>query len=181
MATWTLSPFDVGRDSKSWQHRTWRAMRIHRSFTPRAISAGLPGIKPRTVQLYMRQLHDHGFLRRVRGGSASSYVLVLDPGPFAPVPRSDGTVWEPNQEKVYGTPRRKMATRRQLTFIMSLWTELTCVTDVRALERWIEEHHGVTSARWLDVATASAVIKHLRHDVRRARKAQAAQRSGASR
>jgi hypothetical protein len=92
--------------------RTWLAMRQLTQFDSPTLQS-LTGLKQQTVETYVNKFLKAGLVAVVRPhrsgspiGSYRSYTLVRNLGPLAPVFRRDGSVFDPNAERILSTPRR---------------------------------------------------------------------------
>lgn len=97
--------------SQSVSNRIWRAMRMLRPFTFVDIETTAEASR-RYVSNYCWALHRAGYLRRTEakstggpGRSTAYWLLIRDTGPMPPMRRRDGTVYDVNEECVYGTPK----------------------------------------------------------------------------
>jgi hypothetical protein len=88
--------FDPAANEASGQYKIWRAIAVHRRFDYADIAAS-SGATLHTVKSYVRRLVQVGILRREGPHPRPVFVLVRRRGPFAPVLRRDGTVFDPNR------------------------------------------------------------------------------------
>jgi hypothetical protein len=92
--------------------RTWLAMRQLTQFDSPTLQS-LTGLKQQTVETYVSKFLRAGLVAVVRPhhsgspiGSYRSYTLVRNLGPLAPVFRRDGSVFDPNAERILSTTGR---------------------------------------------------------------------------
>lgn len=97
------TPFNGERNRDSGQHRIWTTMRVMRRFTQLDLVAPSSAAR-RTVKDYVLRLCRAEYLTRTElpHNQPHIYRLVRDTGPYAPVLRRDGTVFDPNIERVFG-------------------------------------------------------------------------------
>lgn len=88
--------------------QAWQSMRIMRRFT-RAAVLTTADIKKSNLGKYVNALRHAGYLRVARAsisGKAGSHEvleLIKDTGPKAPIVGNDGQVFDPNDQKLYGS------------------------------------------------------------------------------
>lgn len=89
------------------RQRLWNSIRVLKRCTSRQLEATAE-VGSANLQKYLRALHRAGFIalaRPKRNGHALGHAvwrLARDPGPQAPIVRSDGSgVYDPNQDRVY--------------------------------------------------------------------------------
>lgn len=105
--------------------RAWQSMRVMRRFTSAQVEATAE-IASDNLKRYMRGLVAGGYLRidvpRVSGrpGSFNVYLLVRNTGPRSPILWTDGRVYDPNDDEIYGeskSQRQSVGIRDVLAFV----------------------------------------------------------------
>lgn len=107
---------DQDRLAQAVSARIWLAMRMLRPFTFNDIEATAQASR-RYISNYAWALHRAGYLRRTEAKigprrKSAVWLLIRDTGPHPPMRRRDDTVYDVNEERVYGEP--KFATSRKL-------------------------------------------------------------------
>lgn len=103
----TARHFQPEQNRRSKNFNVWRSIRWLRRFTTFDLMATLQqeeqGDSYQRVYAYLKRLQDADYLAgQRRAPKPTIYSLLRDTGPYAPMPQSNGTVFDPNLRKFFG-------------------------------------------------------------------------------
>lgn len=101
-------PFDPKKNEASAQYDIWRSMRVLRRFTLPELVSTVTTTTQKSIYTYVWRLKRAAYLAsdRPKKTERTVFRLLRDTGPYAPMLRRDGTVYDANKKAVFGEVRQ---------------------------------------------------------------------------